>query len=321
MSLVIAGQLAGIAFACGLNLYLTVATLGILSRLGMLTGLPTGLQGLEGGIVITSALALYLVEAVVDKIHHADSLWDAVHTFVRPPAAALLAVGALWGQTTRIMVGGAALALVVALAAHGAKAGLRMTLNATRHTRWQSWISVAEDALAVGLAVAALHYPIPTFIGVAATLVLGTLIGPRLWRAFRLGIRSLISWLRAIFVPARWRDFDELPRDTRRLVENTPLGAAPPRGTRAALHGLEGAGAFRNGWLVISIHGQSFVYRTLFGTRLVELPAPREIRHETGVWADILHVNGEADDSYTIFMLKDGPKIELAIQHLSPATL
>ena len=320
MSLVIAGQLAGIAFACGLDLYITVAALGILSRTG-LVALPPGLQGLEGGIVIATALALYLVEAVVDKIHHADSLWDALHTFIRPPAAALLAVGALWAQPNRVIVLGAALAFVVALAAHAAKAGLRMTLNATLNTGWQSWISVAEDALAVALAVVALLYPVHTFIGVAATLVLGALVGPRLWRAFRLGVRSVVAWLRSIFRPGRWREIDELPRAARRMLDGTPLGMAPPQAARATLHGLPGAGAFRNGWLVASVHGLRFFYRTPFGNRLVELPAPREIRHDGGVWADILHITGEEDAEYIIFLLKDGPKIDLAIQHMSPATV
>ncbi len=319
MSLVLAGQLAGLAFACGLNLYLTVATLGILYRFGLLPQLPPGLHGLEGWIVIGSAVALYLVEAVIDKVHHADSLWDTVHTVIRPTGAALLVVATLWGQSAAIMASGTALAFFVALATHGTKAGARMALNATMQTRWQTWISVGEDVLAAAVAVLALRFPTYTLTAVAAVLVVAAIFAPRLFRAFRLGNRATAAWLRSIFRPSRWRELDELPRWTRPLLDDTPLGAAPPRGTRAALHGLKGAGPFRNGWLVLTVHGPVFLFRTLFGSRRIPLPAPGEIRHEPGVWAAILHVHG-ADTDYTLFLLKDGPEIELAIQHLSPVT-
>lgn len=318
MSLVLAGQLAGLAFACGLNLYLTVAALGILYRFGLLPQLPAGLQGLEGWIVIGSAVGLYLVEAVIDKVHHADSLWDMVHTIVRPVAAALLAVAALWGMPTATMAVGAALAFLVALAAHGTKAGARMALNATMRTRWQTWISVAEDVGAAAVAVLSLRYPDYTLLGIAIALVIAAPFGPRLWRAFRLGNRATAAWLRSIFRPSRWRELDDMPRWTRPLLDDTPLGAAPPRGAPAALHRLKGAGPFRNGWLVLTVHGPVFVYRTLLGARRIPLPDPVEIRHEPGVWAAILRVTA-ADTGYTLFLLKDGPEIELAIQHLSPA--
>ncbi len=320
MTLVMAGQLVGMAVACGLNLYLTVAALGILSRFDLLPALPTGLQGLEGWIVIASAVALYMVEAVIDKIRHADSLWDTVHTFIRAPGAALLAVAALWGQPAAIMAGGAALALVVALAAHGTKAGSRMALNATLRTRWHPWISVGEDILAAAFAVLAFRFPTYTLIAAGVLLFIATLFGPRIWRAFRLGSRATAAWLRSIFRPARWRELEDMPRYARHLLDDTPLGAAPPHGTRAALHGRKGSGAFRNGWLVLTVHGLVFVYRTLFGARRIALPAPRRIQHRPGVWAEILHVEGDDDSTYTLFLLKDGPEIELAIQHLIPAT-
>lgn len=319
MSLVLAGQLAGLAFACGLNLYLTVATLGILFRLGLTPQLPTGLEGLGGWIVIGSAVGLYLVEAVIDKVHHADSIWDMVHTVIRPVGAALLAVAVLWAEPAGVMALGAALAFFVALTVHGTKAGARMALNTTMHTRWQTWISVAEDATAAAVAVLALRFPTYSLIGVAAALLVAALFGPRLWGAFRVGNRATAAWLRAIFRPNGWRELDEMPRWTRPLLDDTPLGAAPPRGTRAALHGLKGAGAFRNGWLVLTVHGPVFVYRTIFGARRIPLPEPHSIEHEPGIWTAILHVRDDDDTAYTLFLLKDGPEIELAIQHLSTA--
>lgn len=320
MSLVLAGQVAGLAFACGLNIYLTVATLGILYRVGLVPQLPIGLQGLEGWVVIGSAVALYLIEAVIDKVHHADSLWDLVHTVIRPVGAALLAVAALWGQPTGVTVLGTALAFLVALAAHGTKAGARMGLNAVMHTRWQTWISIAEDVAAAAVAVLALRFPAYTLLGVAAALLAAAFFGPRLWGAFRIANRATVAWLRAIFQPGRWRELEDMPGWIRRLLEDTPLGAAPPRGTPATLHGLDDAGPFRNGWLVLTFHGPVFVYRTPFGAHRVPLPEPREVEQEPGVWAANLHIRAMDGSDFTLFLFKDGPQIELAIQNLSPVT-
>lgn len=317
MTALLIGQILGVSFACGLNLYLTVAALGLLSRFDIITGLPPGLHGLEGVVVIISAALLYLIEAVVDKIRHADSLWDSVHTFIRPPAAALLAVGALWGGETTLVLAGAAMAFVVALIAHGTKAGLRLALNAGQ-ARGQAWVSIAEDILALAFATMAFLDPILALIGTAAILVVLILVGPRYWRAFRLGLRAMAAWYRTLFTPARWREGSELPARIRRLLDPTPLGGAPPRGARACLHGFPGAGAYRNGWVVVTDGDPIFLYRTLLGHRLVDLPAPRLLSVELGVWADVLHIDTH-DTRYQLYMLKDGPTMDMAVPQIQEA--
>lgn len=316
MTALLLGQILGVSFACGLNLYLTVAALGILSRFDIVAELPTGLQGLEGAIVIGSALALYLIEAVVDKIRHADSLWDTVHTFIRPPAAALLAAGALWGHPLPVLLAASAIGFIVALAAHGTKAGVRLALNASLRSG-QPWLSALEDVLAIAFATGALLRPWNTLVATGLVLLIVLLVGPRFWRAFQLGLRGLVAWLRAVFSPARWRDQHELPRHVTTLLDDTPLGAAPPRGSRAALHGA--AGAYRNGWLVTTSRGPVFVYRTLFGTRRFDLPRPRDLEVDPGVWADVIRVRTHDDGGYTLFMLKDGPTPDDTTRHLSQA--
>ncbi|MGK7313155.1 MAG: DUF4126 domain-containing protein [Candidatus Longimicrobiales bacterium M2_2A_002] len=320
MTLLLAGQLAGLAFACGLDLYLTVALVGILARLGVLSTLPPGLEGLAGTVVLASALAMFAVEAVVDRIRHADSVWDTVHTFIRPPAAALLAVGVTWGQPVRVIIIGALLGFLVALIAHGTKAGLRMNLNATMHGRWQSWISILEDALAATLAVFTFLFPVRTLVAVAVALLVSLAFAPRLWGAFGLGVRGVTAWVRSIFLPAGWREGNALPGDVRAILGETPIGAAPPRGTRATLHAMGAVAPFRNGWLILTDRGPVFSYRTLLGTRRIDLPPPRAVEHEPGVWADILRVHTDEDTDYTLFLLRDGPPIELAVRNLSPET-
>ena len=319
MTPVLIGQLLGVAFACGLNLYITVAALGLLSRFGVIDGLPTGLRGLEGLIVIGSALTLYLIEAVIDKVRHADSLWDTVHTFIRPPAAALLAIGALWAEPVEWKVAGAAFAFFVALAAHGTKAGIRLALNTGIARTWgPGWISFTEDVAAVAFAVAALEAPSTALIAGCAALALIVLFGHRFFRAFALGIRCLFAWLRALFGPARWREAHELPRDLRALLDEAPLGAAAPRGVRAGVNGIRGVGAYRNGWLVITPGGPIFYYRSLFRARRTDLPAATSIEVDRGVWADLVRVQAEGG-SYTLYLLKDGPAADIAIHDLHPA--
>src|SRR5687768_2455810 len=105
--LVVLGQLTAAAFAGGLNLYLTVALVGISSRLNLLPALPPGLKGLENILVISSAIVLYLIEFVIDKVPHADSIWDALHTVVRPLGTALLAALALDAAPFHVQIGAA----------------------------------------------------------------------------------------------------------------------------------------------------------------------------------------------------------------------
>src|SRR5256885_2207419 len=87
------GFTLGTSFASGLNLYLTVAAAGLFQRFGLVQ-LPDSLQVLANPIVIGIAAALFVVEFVADKIPYVDTAWDAVHTLIRPPAAALIAYGA-----------------------------------------------------------------------------------------------------------------------------------------------------------------------------------------------------------------------------------
>ena len=319
MSTLLLGQVLGVSFACGLNLYLTVAALGILSRVGVLQSLPPGLQGLEGLIVIASAATLFLVESVIDKVRHADSLWDTVHTFIRPPAAALLAIGIMWGQAPGSAVTAAAIAFFTALAAHGTKAGVRLALNAGMRTG-RAWVSIGEDVLAVAFATMAFLDPATALIGTGVVLVLILLVGPRYWRAFRLGLRALTAWVRTLFSPARWREADELPRSIRTALPDVPLGTAPPRGTRAAIHGLRGTGAYRNGWLVITTDGPVFVYRTLLGSRRLDLPTPTHVRADRGVWTDMVEIEAGEDTQYRLYLLKDGPTLDAALPHLQHTT-
>src|SRR5205807_2118923 len=132
------GLALGAGFSSGLNLYATVATLGLLQRFGVLH-LPPKLQVLSHPWVLGIALALYLLEFFADKIPYLDTAWDAIHTFIRPPAAALLAYSAAGGAAAEWRWGAALMAGGIALTAHGTKASARAA-SQSKNVLYQNWL-------------------------------------------------------------------------------------------------------------------------------------------------------------------------------------
>lgn len=313
---VVVGQLLAIAFASGINLYAAVAIIGLATRLGWVASLPPGLSGLANGVVIASAIALFIIESIIDKIPLADSAWDALHTLIRPSAAAFLAILALDGASWEARAAGAILAGGTALAAHGLKAGLRVIVNAVRRPVFNASISLAEDLLAIAMALAALVFPSVAVAVMAVAILASLAIGPDLWRAAALGVRALIARGRGFFGDSRWRNPEELPTTLRTLVRPDPLGLTPLRAVRATLTGWRGIGRYRNGWLVLGPAGASFLYPSLLGARSVALPplAPQALR--PGILADAAILRGP-DSNLTFYLLKDGPPAEVIFAELS----
>ena len=314
--LVILGQVVAASFAAGLNLYLTVAVIALSSRFGWIPALPPSLRGLENSILIVSALVLYLIEFVFDKVPHVDSAWDALHTVIRPVSAALLVGLALTAAPIELQIGAAVLAGLVALAAHSAKAGFRIVLN-IRPSKWRSTlISTVEDVCAAGLAVCALLYPIAAMAVAGTAVGFAVLLGPRSWRASAFGIRALRARLRAFFGSRGWHPIRELPSALQPLVEPAPMGRAEPRAARAALKGVPGVGSYRSGWVVLNCDRVSFVYRSAFGRRCLHLPPLSQPEVRRGLWTDAVEfsVNGHR---CTLFLLKDGPGAEIALADLA----
>ncbi len=181
------GLALGAGFSSGLNLYATVATLGLLQRYGVLQ-LPPALQVLSHTWVLGIAIALYLVEFLADKIPYFDTIWDAVHTFIRPPAAALLAYAAAGAAPAEWRWGAALLAGGVALTSHGTKASARAAVN-TSPEPFSNWIlSFGEDVLAVWLTWMATAHPLATTIIVVALVAASAVL---LYYLFRFALRAL----------------------------------------------------------------------------------------------------------------------------------
>lgn len=180
----ILGMTLGAGFASGLNLYATVGTLGLMERFGIIH-LPEPMQILGHPVVIGFAAGLYLLEFLADKVPYFDSIWDALHTFIRPPAAAILAYTVAGGAPAEWRWAAALVAGGVALTAHGTKASARAAVN-TVPEPFSNWaLSMGEDLLAVWLTWFATKHPIATAVTVAALLVLCVYLLSRLFRFAR----------------------------------------------------------------------------------------------------------------------------------------
>jgi hypothetical protein len=179
------GLALGAGFSSGLNLYATVATLGLLQRFGVLH-LPAGLQPLAHPWVLGIAIALYLLEFLTDKIPYVDTVWDAIHTFIRPPAAAILAYAAAGGAAPEWRCG-------VALTSHGTKASARAAVNASPEP-FSNWaLSFGEDVLAVWLTWMATVHPLAATIIVAALVALSAFLLYNLFRFARRALQRLLA--------------------------------------------------------------------------------------------------------------------------------
>ena len=185
---------SGLAWASGLRLYAVVFLAGMLGRFGYVT-LPGDLGVLTNWAVIGTSGVLFAVEFFADKIPGFDSVWDAIHTFIRIPAGAMLAVGAMSSSVDPAwllaagLIGG-----TLASGSHLTKAGTRALIN-TSPEPFSNWAaSFSEEALVVGGLYAAFTQPWVFFALLAIFMLLAIWLVPKLWR----GVRFVLQRLRGL---------------------------------------------------------------------------------------------------------------------------
>ena len=181
---------AGLSWAAGLRLYLTVLLAGVCASFGLIH-LPSALQGLASPWLIATALVFALIEFFADKIPAFDSLWDAVHTLIRIPAGGLLAAGALGHADPKVVFAVALSGSVLAGAAHLTKAGARAIINLSSERASGRIASVAEELLVIGGLALAFCAPLVFLALLAAFLLLAIWALPRLWRGIQGGWRGM----------------------------------------------------------------------------------------------------------------------------------
>ncbi len=181
------GRTLGFSLAAGINLYATVAILGLASHFGWVA-LPPQFRVFDNPYIIGAALVMYVVEFVADKIPWFDSLWDMVHTLIRPLGGALIAVAALGDASPEMKTLVALLGGAVAASSHLTKAGTRAVAN-TSPEPFSNWaLSLGEDGLVVGLGVLALAHPLAALVVSIALLV-----------CFLLFVRLIVRGVRRLF--------------------------------------------------------------------------------------------------------------------------
>ena len=171
MDLTTLGRTLGFSFAAGVNLYATVAILGLASRYGWVS-LPPQFQVFNNDLVIGAAIVLYLIEFFADKIPYVDTLWDMLHTVIRPVGGALIAVTTLGEASPTVEGLVALLGGTIAAGSHLTKTSTRAVAN-TSPEPFSNWIlSVGEDLFVVGLGFLALQYPVAALAVALALTVL-----------------------------------------------------------------------------------------------------------------------------------------------------
>jgi len=174
----------GSAWLSGINLYAAVGTLGLLQRYGWVQ-LPGDLTILSNWWVIGIAVLLYAVEFVADKVPVVDSVWDAVHTFIRVPAGAILATSAFAHFDPAVRVAALLAGGSLALSSHGTKASVRLAANTSPEPVSNIFLSLVEDALTIGMSFLMAFHPVVLIGVVLVFLAIAVWLARRIARALK----------------------------------------------------------------------------------------------------------------------------------------
>ncbi len=184
----------GAAWGSGINLYATVLVLGLLGITDNIV-LPQGLEVLMNPLVLGAAGLMYTVEFFTDKVPGVDTGWDTIHTFIRIPAGAMLAAGAVGDVNPAVAIAAGILGGGVAASTHATKAGTRLLINASPEpvTNWTA--SILEDVAVIAGVWAALAHPLVFLAGFTIFILLLIWLLPKIWAA----IKKFFAFLRRLF--------------------------------------------------------------------------------------------------------------------------
>jgi len=184
----------GVAWASGINLYATIFMLGYLGSTGNID-LPPDLMVVTDPLVMTSAGLMYCIEFFADKTPGVDTAWDALHTFIRIPLGAVLAMGAVGDMTPAVELAAFIVGGSLTAATHATKTGSRIVINSSPEpvTNWTA--SIGEDLLVITGVWTALNHPIAFIIALIIFIALMIWLLPKIWR----GIKHIFNSIRNFF--------------------------------------------------------------------------------------------------------------------------
>ena len=182
----------GVAWASGINLYAAMLMLGLMAINGAIH-LPPDLQVLAHPWVMGAAGLMYLVEFFTDKVPGVDTAWDTLHTFIRIPAGAILAAGAVGQVDPAMTVAAGILGGTLSAGTHAVKAGTRVMVN-TSPEPFSNWVlSISEDLVVIGGIWAAVQHPWFFLVFLSLFLLVAIWMIPRLWRGIQFLFRRLTN--------------------------------------------------------------------------------------------------------------------------------
>jgi len=191
----------GLAWASGINLYATLFTLGYLANTGNID-LPPDLQIVANPMVMGAAGLMYCIEFFADKMPGVDTGWDTIHTFIRIPAGAMLAAGAVGDLNPAVELAAAIVGGGLAAGSHATKAGSRVLIN-TSPEPFSNWIaSIGEDVVVITGVWACINHPILFLIALAGFIVLMIWLLPRIWAGVKKVFSSISNLFRSENTPA-----------------------------------------------------------------------------------------------------------------------
>jgi hypothetical protein len=191
----------GLAWASGINLYATLFMLGYLANTGNID-LPPDLQIVANPIVMGAAGLMYCIEFFADKMPGVDTGWDTIHTFIRIPAGAMLAAGAIGHLNPAVELAAAILGGGLAAGTHVAKAGSRVLIN-TSPEPFSNWFaSVSEDVIVITGVWACINHPVLFLIALAGFILLMIWLLPRIWVSVKKVFGFIINLFRKENTPA-----------------------------------------------------------------------------------------------------------------------
>lgn len=184
----------GVGWASGINLYATILMLGVMANMGNID-LPAELEIIADPMVLMAAGFMYCVEFFADKIPGVDTGWDALHTFIRIPAGAALAAGAVGDMNGAVVLAAALVGGSLSATSHALKAGGRVMINTSPEpvTNWTA--SLTEDLVVFSGLWAALNYPIAFLIGLVLFVALVAWLLPKIWS----GVKKVFAFLAGLF--------------------------------------------------------------------------------------------------------------------------
>jgi hypothetical protein len=294
------GSLLGLSFISGINLYATVAVVGLCTKYNLVQGLPPEFDVLANEMVIFVAVILYLVEFFADKVPGFDTLWDTIHTFIRPLGGAMMALIQVGDASPGLQVIVFMLGASLASAAHLTKAGTRLIVNTSPEPFSNIALSLGEDIGVVGLAYASLAHPELSFFITLGCLVIIALVLPLIFRIIRMFFRAFFFKIKCFLQrDAAWVASRTLPYtldvffDDRREADEVLSWTA-----RGFTIRVQGSRRFSPVQVILTNKTVRFVYRKRlrWNETVIPLPDIRQVKSYPGLLLSRLAFRGEGND-------------------------